>query len=141
MSLIELWKSSKNQIEGKHVQQIIAFAGEGQLKDGHVASSEFRVFLSNMSSGLLATYANQCLENSFNGSGLALQDIVNQIGARLGFSITNGRYRGTSGQVGYDGLWKFPSGHVSLIEVKTTDAYRIDLDTVANYRKQLIKKG
>jgi len=137
MALIDLWKKSKNQIEEKNIQQIIAFSGDGQVKDGNNASTEFREFLSNISSNLLIKYANQCLENSFNGSGFALQDIVNQVGARLGFEISYGRYRGTSGQIGYDGLWKFPSGHTIIVEVKTTDAYRIDLNTVANYRKLL----
>ncbi len=139
MSLIDLWKNSKNQIEEKHIQQLIAFSGDGQLKDGNNASTEFREFLSNISSNLLIKYANQCLEDSFNGSGFALQDIVNQVGARLGFEVSYGRYRGTSGQIGYDGLWKFPSGHTIIVEVKTTDAYRIDLNTIANYIKQLTK--
>ena len=141
MSLIDLWKSQKLQIEQKHIQQIIAIAGNGQLKDGKEASSEFRDFLSSISSNLLIAYASQCLENSFNGSGLALQDIVNQVGTRLGFDVGYGRYRGVSGQIGYDGLWKFPSGHTVIVEVKTTDAYRIDLETIAKYRKQLIKDG
>lgn len=141
MSLIDLWKSQKLQIEQKHVQQIIAFSGDGQLRDGKEASSEFREFLSNIPSNQLIAYASQCLENSFNGSGLALQDIVNQVGTRLGFDVVYGRYRGISGKIGYDGLWNFPSGHSVIVEVKTTDAYRIDLETIANYRKQLIKDG
>ena len=141
MSLIDLWKSQKLQIEQKHIQQIIAFSGDGQLKDGKEASSEFREFLSNIPSNQLVGYASQCLENSFNGSGFALQDIVNQVGTRLGFDVVYGRYRGVSGQIGYDGLWKFPSEHTVIVEVKTTDAYRIDLETIAKYRKQLIKDG
>jgi len=141
MSLIDIWKSQKLQIEEKHIQQIIAFSGDGQLKDGNEASIEFRDFLSNIASALLISYASQCLENSFNGSGFALQDIVNQVGSRLGFDVVYGRYRGVSGQIGCDGIWKFPSGHTIIVEVKTTDAYRIDLETIANYRKQLIKNG
>jgi len=137
MSLIDFWKNSKSQIEKKHIQQIIAFSGDGQIKDGNKASTEFREFLSNISSNLLIKYASQCLENSFSGSGFVLQDIVNHVGTRLGFEVSYGRYRGTSGQIGYDGLWKFPSGHTIIVEVKTTDAYRIDLNTVANYRKRL----
>jgi len=141
MSLIELWEKSKIEIEQKHIQQIIAFSGDGKLKDDKEASFEFREFLSNIHSNLLILYASQCLQNSFDGSGLALQDIVNQVGTRLGFEVTDGRYRGVSGKIGYDGLWKFPTGHMVIAEVKTTDAYRIDLDIVANYRKQLIKNN
>ncbi len=139
MPLIDFWKKSKNQVEEKNIQQIIAFCGDGQLKDSNDASREFHEFLSNISSNLLIKYANQCLKDSFNGSGFVLQDIVNQVGVRLGFEVSYGRYRGTSGQIGYDGLWKFPSGHTIIVEVKTTDAYRIDLNTIANYIKQLTK--
>jgi hypothetical protein len=36
-------------------------------------------------------------------------------------------------------LWEASDGHAVVVEVKTTDAYRIDLNTVANYRRTLIK--
>ena len=140
MSLTDLWEKSRDQLEDKHVQQIIAFAGEGQLKDGNTTSAEFRKFLSIIPSTLLLQYGDQCLQNSFAGSGLALQDIVNQVGRRLGFDVTDGRYRGTSGHIGFDGIWRFPDGHALVVEVKTTDAYRIDLDTIARYRRALTKE-
>jgi hypothetical protein len=70
-----------------------------------------------------------------------LQDIVNQIGIRLGFTVDYGRYRGTSAHIGYDGLWRFPNCHTVIIEVKTTDAYRIALDKLAEYRRTLISQG
>jgi hypothetical protein len=70
-----------------------------------------------------------------------LQDIVNEIGSRLGASVTPGRYRGSIKQSGFDGLWTFPSGHSIVVEVKTTDAYRIDLNTIAEYRRVLITAG
>jgi hypothetical protein len=38
-------------------------------------------------------------------------------------------------------LWEFPDGHAAVVEVKTTDAYRIDLDTIAEYRRALIASG
>lgn len=141
MALIDLWRSQKTEIEKKQIQQLIAIAGDGQLKDGNGASQEFREFLTNISTELIYGYANQCLETSFNNSGFALQDLINQMGERLGFDVTYGRYRGIKDQVGYDGLWKFPSGHTVIAEVKTTDAYRIDLDNIANYRKKLISEG
>ncbi len=143
MSLIDLWKSQKLQIEQKHIQQIIAFSGDGQLKDGKEASSEFREFLSNIPSNLLVEYASQCLENSFNGSGFALQDIVNQVGTRLGFDVVYGRYRGVSGQIGYDGLWIFLSlgKYSNEMKLKPLKHNIIDLETIAKYRKQLLKDG
>jgi hypothetical protein len=67
-----------------------------------------------------------------------LQDIVNQIGRRLGFHVQEGRYRGVHGAVGFDGLWSTEDKRTILVEVKTTDAYRLSLETTANYRGQLI---
>jgi len=135
---MEIWRNSSNQIEGKHVQQVIAFAGDGRLRDGSSTTLEFREFLSNIPSQLLGIYADQCLQKSFTDSGLALQDIVNQIGERLNFNVTYGRYRGTVAHVGFDGLWCLPDNHKIVVEVKTTDAYRIDLDILAGYRQSLI---
>lgn len=141
MTLIDFWRDQKSQLEDKHVQQIIAFAGEGKLTDGSLASSEFREFLSNISSNMIKRYIEECLQESFQNSGLALQDIVNEIGIRLGFEVIHGRYRGTKGQIGYDGIWTFPKDHKVIVEVKTSDAYRIDLEIIEGYRRSLIKKG
>jgi len=77
MALSDFWSTSRDQLEGKRVQQIIAFAGGGQLSDGGPAASEFGEFLSVVPSSLLARYADECLWDSFAGSGFALQDIVN----------------------------------------------------------------
>jgi hypothetical protein len=35
MALVDLWKSSPEQIKGKTVQQLLAFAGDGHLRDGN----------------------------------------------------------------------------------------------------------
>lgn len=141
MSLIDLWSKSKSQLEGKQVQQIISIAGSGKLLDGGDASTEFRDFLSSVPFDILSRYAEQCLTEKFEASGLALQDIVNQIGRRLGFKVQDGRYRGTSSEIGHDGLWTSPLGNTIIVEVKTTDAYRIDLETLAGYRRRLIESG
>ena len=105
MPLTDLWLHSRDQLEDKHVQQIIAFAGTGQLRDGNAGSAEFRDFLSHVPSNLLRWYADQCLQEGFSGSGFALQDIINEVGGRLGFQVSHGRYRGSPGQIGHDGLW------------------------------------
>jgi hypothetical protein len=141
MSLTDLWLHSRNQIDGKQINQIIAFAGEGKLRDGSVASREFREFLFHVPSAYLTQYLDQCLESAFSDSGLVLQDLVNQIGRRLGFKVTDGRYRGSAGHVGCDGIWEFPDGHAVIVEVKTTDAYQISLDTLARYRRELINES
>jgi hypothetical protein len=137
MALLDIWKKSREQLEGKQVNQVIAFAGNGKLLDGNEASVEFRQFLSAIPSSLLASYSGQCLQEKFEGSGLALQDIINEVGRRLGFEVENGRYRGTPGQSGHDGLWRSKDAGAIVVEVKKTDAYRIDLDNLAKYRHQL----
>ena len=139
MSLVDLWKTAHANLEDKHVQQIITFAGSGQLIDGSQASDEFRAFLSRIPSRLLEKYANDCLGEKFDNRGLALQDVINEIGSRLGFIVTAGRYRGVPNESGHDGVWHFPDkSRAIVIEVKTTDAYRIDLRTLANYRRSIL---
>lgn len=141
MALTELWKANKKELEQKHVQQVIGFAGDGKLRDGGPASKEFREFLASVPSTVLGKYADECLDSRFDSSGLSLQDIINQVGVRLGFTVEQGRYRGTPGEVGFDGLWHAPDGNCIVVEVKTTDAYRIDLGTVAAYRRKLVSEG
>ena len=141
MALTELWKTAHKEIQDKHVQQVIGFAGDGKLRDGGDASKEFRDFLALVPSSFLSRYAEDCLTDKFDGSGFALQDVINEVGKRLGFRVEQGRYRGTPGEIGFDGLWVAPDENTLVTEVKTTDAYRIDLETVATYRRKLIGEG
>lgn len=141
MSLIDLWVSARDSVKDKHVQQIISFSGSGKFSDGNDTSMEFRKFLSYVPSDLLVKYTNECLTTKFDQNGFALQDIVNQIGMRLSFSVTHGLYRGKKNEIGFDGIWKLSGGGDIVVEVKTTDAYRIDLNVLASYRLDLIKKG
>ena len=139
MSILKLWKASPDLLAEKTAKQIIAIAGDGKLTEAGETSQEFRAFLSEVPSGLLAKYASNCLEEAFTDSGLVLQDIVNEMGSRLGMAVDPGRYRGRPGVVGNDGLWSLPSGHQIVVEVKTTDAYRIDLNVIAGYRTEMIR--
>lgn len=139
MPLVDIWKSTPDQIRSKTVQQLLTFAGDGRLRDGNDTSQEFRQFLAHVPSDVLTILANQCLAEGFPQSGLALQDIINQIGRRLGFRVREGRYRGNQEAVGFDGLWSTEDQRTILVEVKTTDAYRLSLDTTATYRRKLIQ--
>jgi len=141
MPLIDLWRSNPDQIEQYGIDQIVAIAGDGNIRDEGQCSEELREYFSEMSASKLAKYADKCLVDSFNNSGFVLQDIVNELGRRLDYMVENGLYRGRRGLIGFDGIWKDDDGHSLVVEVKTTDAFRINLDTIAVYRSGLIDEG
>ncbi len=138
MTILDLWKTSRSSFENKTIEQILSFSGTGKLTDSSETSIELKHFLDHMPIDYLERYAHDCLDQNFPNSGLVLQDITNQIGKRIGFDVKYGLYQGRKGSIGYDGLWKAIDSHSIVVEVKTTDAYRINLDTIAKYRKQLI---
>lgn len=141
MTLAQLWKDQPTFLESKSYRQIIQLAGDGRLRDGNATSSEVREWLSAIPLPRLRACAEECLSSTFDDNGLALQDAVNEIGVRLGFKVTPGRYRGVKSAVGNDGLWVGDDKYAYLVEVKTTDTYRVNLDTVAEYRNDLITAG
>ena len=55
--------------------------------------------------------------------------------------MESGLYQGKSNAIGFDGPWADSNGHTIVAEVKTTDAYRINLDILAGYREELIATG
>lgn len=128
-------------LEGKTAKQILAISGNGKLAEDGPTSLELRALLAELPSEVLAKYALDCLEEAFVDSGLVLQDIVNEMGVRLDMQVIRGRYRGRQGEVGNDGLWTSPTGHRIVVEVKTTDAYRIDLNVIAAYRAAMVSRG
>jgi hypothetical protein len=140
-SITTLWTTSKKTFEEKSLSQILSFAGDGKLKDGNITSIEFRELLEKVPLLLLQRFADNCLTDKFDDSGFALQDIINEIGTRLGFSVEPGLYQGKRNAIGYDGIWTSEEGYSIVVEVKTSDAYRINLDTIADYRKKLIEQN
>lgn len=141
MSLIELSKSNSTSFDKYLARQIVAFAGDGNLRDQSDCSEQIRAYFQTISTERLSHYAQECLEQPFPDSGFVLQDVVNELGRRLEFDVTNGRYRGVSNAVGFDGLWKVPSGATILVEVKTTDTYNVSLEAIAGYRSKLMASG
>ncbi|MEI6449862.1 MAG: hypothetical protein WCP98_07915 [Actinomycetes bacterium] len=141
MPLISFMESNPDGVQQLTIAQIVAMSGDGKLREGSDAQRELREFLTIASTGQLSTYATQCLEESFTKSGQVLQDVVNELGRRLEYEVVNGRYQGGQNMVGYDGIWRDPSGQDLVVEVKTTDAYRLALDTVAGYRDRLLASG
>jgi hypothetical protein len=138
-TLLELWRDKKDFLIDKSLSQIINIAGDGDLKDGNKSSIEVRELLNEIPSDKLKLFADQCLNDSFKESGFALQDVINQFGKRLGFSVEQGLYRGKRNEIGFDGIWRLKNEHSFIVEIKTTDAYRINLDTFVDYKDRLIE--
>lgn len=104
-SITELWTKNQESFDKKTLVQILSFAGDGKLKDSNTTSKEFRELLDQVPSRFLKQFSDNCLTNKFDDSGLALQDIINQIGSRLGFEVEHGLYRGKQNDIGFDGIW------------------------------------
>ena len=141
MPLLTLWKSNASAVSDFTIEQVVKTAGNGSLKDGSQCSVELRDYLSQIPSKKIGDYVEQCLAASFDKGGMVLQDLINELGRRLDYVVINGRYQGTVNAVGFDGIWHSPEGPTIIAEVKTTDTYRISLDTIAVYRDKLAASG
>ncbi len=75
------------------------------MLDSSACSAEHRAFLAEVEAEALERYVSECLEaglssngrkqkKGFEASGYVLQDVVNEIGRRLDFAVTNGVYQG-----------------------------------------------
>jgi hypothetical protein len=138
MALIELWESSPQTVAQFTIEQIVKISGDGNILDDSTCSQELKEYLAKLpDSEKIRAYVEQCLSFSFHRSGMALQDLVNELGRRLEYTVINGRYGGTPNKIGFDGIWKSPEGHTIVVEVKTSDAYRVALATIASYREKL----
>lgn len=146
MPLLEFYKNNKDIVLSQTIIQIVNNAGDGNLRDNSVCSNELREFLSLVQHEHLKKYTDTCLESAFSIGGIAingfvLQDLVNEIGRRLGYAVENGLYRGVKNQVGFDGIWKADKSADLIVEVKTTEAYTIDLDKLFEYKRKLELDG
>ena len=140
-ALLTLLKADPAQIESFSIEQVVALCGNGRLTDNSLCSQELREYLQIAKSESLFRYLQACLLKSFEKSGLVLQDVINELGRRLDYSVESGLYQGKSTAIGFDGLWVDRNKHTIVAEVKTTDAYRINLDILAGYREELIAAG
>jgi hypothetical protein len=140
-NILEIWEQNPDLFKSKSLSQILNFIGNGKLRDNNNTSTEFRQLIEVIPTEVLKNFINDCLTEKFdnNNGGYALQDIINQIGQRLGFKIENGLYQGKQNSIGFDGIWISKDNYSYVIEVKTTDAYRINLDIIADYRYKLIE--
>jgi hypothetical protein len=103
MPLLALWEANPKAITELTIEQLVATAGDGRLRDNSECSRELRGYLSQVASERLGNYAEHCLTSAFSKSGMVLQDVINELGRRLDFKVTNGRYQGTAAEIGFDG--------------------------------------
>src|SRR5580704_1703267 len=89
-TLLDLWREIPAFFEGKLFRQVIQSAGDGRLRDGGPTSAELRGWLAAIPLDHLRSCVVECLTNSFDEGPQALQDAVNEIGNRLGFTVTHG---------------------------------------------------
>ncbi len=141
MPLMSVWISNPAAVSEFTIEQVVSTAGDGNLKDGTQCAEELREYLSQIPSKKIAEYVEHCLTSGFQKSGIVLQDLVNEIGRRLDYKVTNGLYQGASNKIGFDGIWSSPEGQPIVVEIKTTDTYRISLQTIANYKEKLLAQG
>lgn len=138
--LTTLLESAPDQAYSLKIQQVVALCGDGSLRDETDCEMQFRKFLETAPSEQLAVYASECLSDSFQAGGLVLQDIVNELGRRLDYEVRNGLYQGRVNKIGFDGIWS-DNHRAIVVEVKTSDSYRINLDKIVGYRNRLAAEG
>ncbi len=133
--LVNIWKNNPSFFSGKKLSQIIAIAGDGNIEN-EKTYIQTRELFDAVPSEVIKGYVEECL-TGFDKSGFVLQDLVNEIGKRIGFNVEHGLFRGSPKKNGMDGLWQYSDGAI-IVEVKTTDAYRINLETLNKYKSMLI---
>lgn len=143
--LTDLYMAASSTILNMKLRQAVYLAGDGNFL--HEESyMDFRDYLEHIDIRTMGRFIDEALSENksekFLERGYALQDIVNEMGRRLGFKVTNGLYKGTKGdENGLDGLWESVDGTFIVMESKTTDVYSLDIKVVESYRDKLISQG
>ncbi len=138
-----LWDTDPVYVSNLKLKQILVLAGDGNIFKEETAQ-DLRQFFSKIDLGTMSGYIEDALssnkEDKFDERGYVLQDMVNEMGSRLGYRVANGLYRGKrNNENGYDGLWRCPDGSCIIMESKTSDAYTLDLEAIVGYREELIE--
>lgn len=92
--------------------------------------SDLRIFIDNVRNSKVLDAQNR---------GFIYQDVVNNLGKRLGFEVEFGRYRGKLDALNHDGLW-FGSNLNLLVETKATSTYQIDIAKLLAYSNKVFEK-
>jgi len=138
----KLLDSDSESVNNMKLKQIIVLAGDGIITHKN-SFEELRMFFAKIDATMICKFMKECLseekEDKFDGRGFVLQDLINEVGNRLGYNVTHGLYKGKKGTNGFDGLWKHPNGFSIIVESKTSDAYALNIDSIVGYREKLIE--
>ena len=138
--LINAWKDSQKKFT-MSLKQVVSIAGDGML-DNDDSIGELREFLELIDLPTMERLLAECCAKDkkykFDTRGFAFQDIINEMGRRLGYDVEFGLYRGRKHEVGFDGLWKSKDGYYIVMESKTSDDYSISVESVIGYRDRLV---
>ena len=138
--LINAWNESQKKFS-MTMKQIVNIAGDESL-ESQEAVLEMRTFFGMIDLTTLDRLLQECYskdkKHKFDSRGFAFQDLVNEMGKRLGYKVENGLYRGKKNDIGFDGLWRHADGSCIIMESKASGDYAFAPETVIGYREELI---
>lgn len=122
------------------LDRIVGLAGD--WNDGSRASEQFREIIEDEQTMTeeIEAYLLEAMDGTEQYHNRALQDLVNNIGRRLGFEVEYGIYQGRSDTIGYDGHWTSTATEEDIhlvVETKKTTAYAIDPGQAGEYMDEL----
>jgi hypothetical protein len=125
------------------IERIADLAGE--WTDGSRASAQFQEIIQDeqTTTDEIASFLTEAVESTGSHQNHAFQDLVNNIGERLGFAVDYGLYQGTQSEIGYDGRWistvEDTDTHL-VVESKKSTAYAIDPSQAGDYMDELAER-
>ena len=124
------------------LERIVSLAGE--WKDESRASQQFREIIEDeqTTTGEIESYLKEAVDGSESYHNRALQDLVNNIGRRLGFEVEYGIYQGVSDTIGYDGHWVSTATKMDthlVVETKKSTAFSIGPEQAGDYMEELVE--
>ena len=110
--LINAWNETQKRFT-MSLKQVVNIAGDGSLENA-ASINELRQFFSMIDLQTIERLLGECFHKDkkfkFDTRGFAFQDLINEMGSRLGYEIEYGLYRGRKNEIGFDGLWKSNNG-------------------------------
>lgn len=138
--LINAWRDTQKRFT-MSLKQVVNNAGDGTLENEE-SIDELRLFFSMIDLDTMERLLSECFSKDkkykFDTRGFAFQDLINEMGRRLGYKVENGLYKGRINEIGFDGLWKSNNGKYIIMESKTSDDYSIAMQSITGYRDKLI---